>query len=106
MFFTRIMSLRLTPGGNYTGPLHGNYAVRDQRLAMQWVHDNIAAFGGDPKRVALFGQSAGAVSTAIHVITPQSAGLFSAALLESAPFGVPLRSTKDAQVFILVFFKT
>ncbi|GIL93805.1 hypothetical protein Vretimale_101 [Volvox reticuliferus] len=57
----------------------GNWGLLDQRLALQWVRDNIAAFGGDPKKVVLSGESAGAYSTLLHLVTPGSRGLFSAA---------------------------
>ena len=61
----------------------GNYGVLDQRLAMTWVRDNIAAFGGDPGRVTIMGESSGGTSVALHMVAPASWGLFQRAILES-----------------------
>jgi para-nitrobenzyl esterase len=64
----------------------GNYGIMDQVAAMQWVQNNIGAFGGDPSRVTIFGQSAGGESVLIHLVSPESRGLYQQALVESGPF--------------------
>lgn len=61
----------------------GNQAIKDQRAALHFTRENIAAFGGDPHLVTLWGQSAGAMSVAVHLVSPLSAGLFHRAILES-----------------------
>ncbi len=70
-------------GREHPGELKGNYAYMDQIAALKWVQKNIAAFGGDPKNVTIFGESAGGVSVHTHLTSPLSRGLFQKAIIES-----------------------
>ncbi|RFA20629.1 carboxylesterase/lipase family protein [Subtercola boreus] len=70
------------------GVAEANLGVRDQLAALQWVHDNIAAFGGDPEQVTLFGQSAGADSIVELLAVPEADELFSRVILQSPPLGL------------------
>ena len=63
----------------------GTYGLADQQAALRWVRDNIADFGGDPDKVTIAGESAGGMSVCDHLVAPGSAGLFRAAIIQSAP---------------------
>ncbi|MEU5524521.1 carboxylesterase family protein [Streptomyces sp. NPDC047860] len=62
-----------------------NPGLRDQLAALRWVHESIEAFGGDPDRITLGGQSAGAISTGALIAAPQARGLVRRAVLQSGP---------------------
>ena len=61
------------------------------------MRDNIAGFGGDPDKVTLFGESAGAMSVGLHLVAPGSTELFRAAILESNPYGIPYKTLEHAK---------
>ena len=75
------LRLKQTTGGRI--PATGNEVLLDQVLALKWIKDNIEAFGGDPKNITVFGESAGSVSIACLMVMPDAKGLFQKAIMES-----------------------
>jgi para-nitrobenzyl esterase len=70
-------------GAEAPDDVRGNYGFMDQLAALRWVRNNIAAFGGDPDQVTIFGESAGGGSVLAHLVSPMSRGLFQRAILQS-----------------------
>lgn len=77
----RLASLGFMSTG--TKEMPGNNGFKDQSMGLKWVRDNISKFGGDPNSVTLMGQSAGARSVTLHMISPMSKGLFHRVILMS-----------------------
>ncbi len=78
------------------GTTSGNYGLLDQAEALRWVRRNAAAFGGDPRRVTLAGQSAGARSVCTHLASPGSRRLFQQAIVQSGACANPVMKKADA----------
>lgn len=76
-----------------------NFGFQDQQLLLKWVQENIGAFGGDPSRVTLSGQSAGAMSVICHLASPGSRELFHQAV-STSPVGLHYRSPKENAPFV------
>jgi para-nitrobenzyl esterase len=95
------LNLKQITGGKI--PATGNEGLLDQVASLQWVKDNIAAFGGNPDNVTILGESAGGMSVASLMVLPRAQGLFHKAIIESAvgAIGRPLKdSVKIAEVFL------
>jgi len=71
------------PALDAEGHAYANYGLMDQQAALHWVQHNIAAFGGDPRKVTIFGQSGGASSVLAQLASPAAAGLFQRAIVQS-----------------------
>lgn len=80
-----------------SGGTSGNYGLQDQQAALRWVARNIAAFGGNPRNVTIFGESAGGMSVCAHLASPASAELFHKAIIQSGLCASPNNSVTAAQ---------
>eukprot|EP01084_Bolivina_argentea_P263798 446630_1 len=83
--------------------LQGNYGYKDQLFAIEWAHRNIINFGGNPKRIVIFGESAGGHSVALHLLNKTS--VIAGAIMESPPLGLPLRTAESWGTLPLTFSK-
>ena len=75
----------------------GDYGLMDQQAALRWVQRNITGFGGDPRDVTIFGESAGGLSTLSQVASPRAKGLFGRAIVESGSYNLTQASLASAE---------
>lgn len=87
-----VLGFLALPALSRESPRHvsGNYGLLDQLAALRWVHHNIGAFGGDPKRVTVFGQSSGSISISALTTSPLAKGLFQRVIGESGGLFEPI----------------
>src|SRR6516225_9573098 len=93
-----LMGFLAHPALDNEGHLFGNYGILDQQAVLKWVERNIARFGGDKDNVTVGGQSAGAVDTALHMVSPLAAGLFHRGICQSScpAFTLPTKAAAEA----------
>ncbi|MGH7822073.1 MAG: carboxylesterase/lipase family protein [Candidatus Binatia bacterium] len=95
------INFRLGPFGflalDALGTPTGNHGLKDQAAALRWVRDNVVALGGDPENVTIFGQSAGGQDACIHLVLPESRGLFRRAIDQSGPCAATALEPRIAQ---------
>jgi para-nitrobenzyl esterase len=75
----------------------GDYGLMDQQAALRWVQRDVRGFGGDPRDVTLFGESAGGLSTLAQVVSPGARGLFQRAIVESGSYELTQQSLASAE---------
>lgn len=92
------INYRLGPLGflHVDGFVSGNLAIQDQQLALEWIRDHIAAFGGDPDQVTAVGESGGGHNIVMMLAARPARPLFHRAILQSAPLGIGLASREEA----------
>jgi carboxylesterase type B len=88
-----------------TDKLRGNFGIMDQNAALQWLQRNARSFGCDPARVTIWGESAGAMSVGVHVVSPRAKGLFHQAIMESNVAGFVYKTETEARGYGLTFCK-
>ena len=78
-------------------PSSANYGLLDQRAALGWIRDHVAAFGGDPTRITTAGRRAGADSVGLHLVSPKSAGHFARAIMQDGFASARWRTLAEAE---------
>jgi para-nitrobenzyl esterase len=93
-----LMGFLAHPALDNEGHLFGNYGILDQQAVLKWVERNIARFGGDKGNVTVGGQSAGAVDTGLHMVSPLATGLFHRGICQSfcPAFTLPTKAAAEA----------
>ncbi|CAF0941962.1 unnamed protein product [Brachionus calyciflorus] len=102
----RIGALGFLVTGKTSDQANGNYGILDQRMAIMWVKNNIFAFNGDPNRITLFGQSAGAESVSIHLLSEDMQDKFNNAIIQSSPMAIPFKNYEESLLLYNIFTQT